>query len=96
MNFFQPTMKLHTKTRQGARVHKVYEKAQTPYQRLLWSEVLSEDKRAEMAAIYQGLNPVRLLKQINSNLDQLWQLAPRPGSLGNRNYDATRMASVTV
>ena len=96
MNFFQPTMKLHTKTRQGARVHKVYEKAQTPYQRLLWSEVLSEDKRAEMAAIYQGLNPVRLLKQINSNLEQLWRLAQFPNALGNRNYDATRRASVTV
>ena len=31
-----------------------------------------------------------LLKQINSNLEQLWQLAERPASLGNRNYEATR------
>ena len=96
MNFFQPTMKLHSKTRQGARVHKVYETAQTPYHRLLESGILSEDKLAEMAAIYQGLNPVRLLKQINSNLEQLWRLAQFPNALGNRNYDATRRASVTV
>jgi hypothetical protein len=30
MNFFQPTMKLWSKTRHGAKVHKIYEKAQTP------------------------------------------------------------------
>ena len=96
MNFFQPTMKLVSKTRHGARVHKVYETAQTPYQRLMRSSVLSEAKRTELAATYHGLNPVLLLKQINSNLEQLWQMAVRPASLGNRNYEATRRASVTV
>jgi len=96
MNFFQPTMKLYSKTRHGARVHKVYETARTPYQRLLQSSVLSETKRTEMAATYHGLNPVLLLKQINSNLEQLWRLAQRPATLSNRNYEATRRASVTV
>jgi hypothetical protein len=95
-NFFQPTMKLHAKTRHGAKVHKIYETAQTPYQRLLPSGVLSEAKQAEMAATYHGLNPVKLLKQINNNLEQLRRLAERPTSLGNRNYDATRRASATV
>ena len=75
LNFFQPTMKLMSKTRHGARVYKVYDKAQTPYQRLLQSGVLSEAKRAELAVTYHGLNPVSLLKQINSNLQQLWRLA---------------------
>ncbi len=96
MNFFQPTMKLCAKTRNGARVHKVYETARTPYQRLLQSGALSESKRTEMAATYHRLNPVLLLKQINNNLEQLWNLAERPASLGNRNYEATRRASVTV
>jgi len=96
MNFFQPTMKLLGKTRHGARVHKVYEKAQTPYQRILKLGVLSEAKQAEMVTTYSGLNPVLLLKQINNNLEQLWGLSERPTSLGNRNYDATRRPSVTV
>jgi hypothetical protein len=78
LNFFQPTMKLLDKTRNGAKVHKVYETAQTPYQRLLESGILSETKQRELAAIYSGLNPVLLLKQINSNLEQLWRLAERP------------------
>ncbi len=96
LNFFQPTMKLVSKTRHGAKVNKVYDMARTPYQRLLGGAVLTEAKRQELAAAYHGLNPVRLLKQINSNLEQLWQMAQRPASLGNRNYDATRKASVTV
>jgi len=75
INFFQPTMKLVAKTRNGARVHKVYDTAQTPYQRLINSGVLSEAKKAELAATYNGLNPIQLLKQINGNLEQLWRLA---------------------
>jgi hypothetical protein len=90
MNFFQPTMKLWSKTRHGSRVHKVYETAQTPYQRLLKLGVLGEAKRAELATTYYGLNPMALLRQINNNLEQLWRLADRQASFGNRNYEATR------
>lgn len=96
INYFQPVMKLISKTRNGAKVHKIYDTAQTPYQRLIRSGVLNEAKRAEMAATYQRLNPVVLLKQINSNLEQLWQLAERPTSSVTRNYEAIRRSSVTV
>jgi len=96
MNFFQPTMKLWSKTRHGARVHKVYQRAETPYQRLLRAGILSEAKQVEMAAIYNGLNPVLLLKQINNSLEQLWRLTERQASSGNHNYEATRRTSVTV
>lgn len=81
MNFFQPTVKLWSKRRHGAKVHKVYEKAETPYQRLVRLGCLSKAKQAELAAIYRGLNPVTLLKQINSILEQLWRLADRPTPL---------------
>jgi hypothetical protein len=77
INFFQPTMKLVSKTRHGARVCKVYEKAQTPYRRLLKMGELSEAKQAELAAIYRGLNPIQMRKQINDNLEQLWRQAER-------------------
>jgi len=96
LNFFQPTMKLVSKTRHGAKVKKVYDTARTAYQRLLAAGVLTEAKRQELAVTYHGLNPVRLLKQINSNLEQLWQMAQPPASLGNRNYDAIRRPPVTV
>jgi hypothetical protein len=78
VNFFQPTMKLLDKTRHGAKVHKVYETARTPYQRLLKLGALTKEKQAELTIIYRGLNPVRLLKQINDMLEQLWKMADRP------------------
>jgi len=78
VNYFQPVMKLVTKTRHGAKVHKVYDMAQTPYQRLLVAGALTEAKQQKLAAIYHGLNPVSLLKQINENLERLWRLAEYP------------------
>jgi len=78
VNFFQPTTKLVSKTRHGARVHKVYDTARTPYQRLLESGVLTAAKQAELAAVYHGLNPVLLLADLNGHLDKLWKLADRP------------------
>jgi len=81
VNFFQPVMKLVSKTRHGAKVHKVYDVARTPYQRLLEAGVLTEAKRQELAVIYHGLNPVTLLKQINQNLERLWTTAEYPAHL---------------
>ena len=78
VNFFQPVLKLVGKSRHGAKVHKVYDTAQTPYQRLLKSGVLTEEKRQELAAIYGALNPVSLLRQIRKTVEYLWTLAERP------------------
>ncbi len=77
INFFQPVLKLVGKTRNEAKVHKVYDTAQTPYQRLLRSGVLTEDKKRELANIYGALNPVTLLKQIRQEVEHLWTLAER-------------------
>ena len=77
VNFFQPVLKLVGKSRHGAKVHKVYDQAQTPYQRLLRSEVLTENKKCELANIYGALNPVKLLKQIRQSVEYLWTLAER-------------------
>ncbi len=80
INFFQPVLKLMGKSRNGAKVHKVYDTAQTPYQRLLRSGVLTEAKKQELANIYGALNPVTLLKQMRQSVEQLWTLAERqPG-----------------
>ncbi len=74
-------MKLLSKTRNGAKVHKVYVTTETAYQRLLDAGVLTEVERQELAAVYHGVNAVVLLKQINDNLECLWRLAERPATL---------------
>jgi len=74
VNFFQPVMQLQSKTRRGARVHKVYDTAKTPYRRLLDSNVLTQEQRDVLADHYLRLNPVRLLAQSNLALEQLWAM----------------------
>ncbi len=77
-NFFQPLRKLTAKVRHGARVTKRYDRAQTPYQRLAASGLLTEAQRHALAAHYQELNPVALQAQIHESLQRLWRLADRP------------------
>jgi hypothetical protein len=74
MNFFQPVMKIVSKTRHGARVHKTYDTAQTPYQRLLKYNTISENKRGQLSTLYHSVNPAAMLDRINSNLEKLWRL----------------------
>jgi hypothetical protein len=80
VNFFQPVLKLVGKSRQGAKVHKSYDTAQTPYQRLLKSDALTADKKRELATVYAALNPVLLLKQLKQAIEHLWTLAEKPGN----------------
>jgi len=77
-NFFQPVMKLVHKSRQGAKVRKVYDEAMTPYRRLLESNVLSPERTEALQQLYRSLNPVRLLAQISQELVSLWTLAEHP------------------
>jgi hypothetical protein len=77
INFFQPVSKLMRKNRHGAKVYKIYDTAQAPYQRLLNSEVLTEEKKCELADMCGALNPVILLQQIRPSVEQLHTLAER-------------------
>lgn len=80
INFFQPAMKLVSKTRHGAKVCRVYDTAQTPYRRVLKSGLISKTSAVQLNSTYAHLNPVSLLKQINGNVEHLWQLRDRhPG-----------------
>ena len=79
INFFQPVMKLASKSRHGAKVHKVYDKACTPYQRLLEHDVITQEMQDKLSSTYRSLNPVKLLKQINEGLERLWKVACLPG-----------------
>ena len=56
-NFFLPVMKLLYKSRQGARVRKVYDTAQTPYQRLSALNVLPQEHKDSLQGLYRSLNP---------------------------------------
>jgi hypothetical protein len=75
INFFQPVHKLVTKERRDARVHRVYDRAQTPYQRLCATGVLPLSRRRELEDLYQRLNPLHLRRRLETALERLWPLA---------------------
>ena len=75
VNFFQPSMKLTTKTRDGSQVTKRYDIAQTPYQRLSNSDALDPEVRDRLAAIYERSDPVDLLRQLEKLQDAFWRHA---------------------
>jgi hypothetical protein len=63
-NYFQPMVKLLEKTRLGSRIRKHYDKAKTPYQRLLAWDGWAKDDRERAAVVYQRLNPAALSRQL--------------------------------
>ena len=63
-NYFQPTMKLISKTRNGAKVTKKYDTPRTPYQRLMESPAISRKHKAALKAEYESLNPAQLKRKI--------------------------------
>jgi hypothetical protein len=76
-NFFQPVQRLVAKSRHGARVRRVYDRAQTPFQRLVAAGALAPQPHRELAALYETLNPLRLRRDIDAALAILWRLASR-------------------
>lgn len=69
INFFQPSFKLKSKHREGARVHKAYYPPETPYQRLLEHEDISPEAKERLRRTMEGLDPVLLLKQMREAQD---------------------------
>ena len=65
INLFTPQQKLRTKTRVGAKVTKTYDRAQTPYQRLLnHPGVLDEVDAHRLAAQLQATSPAAARRQV--------------------------------
>ncbi len=75
VNCFQPSMKLQTKQREGSKVRRTYDQAQTPMQRLLTFGTLPPKKQQELLRITEALDPLRLLQQLEHLQKALWQHA---------------------
>ena len=78
VNFFQPSLKLLSKKRDGAKVTKKYDKAKTPYQRLILSPHLSEDEKEKLTKQYDTLDPLHLFKKLEALQDNFWKHAWNP------------------
>ncbi len=72
-NFFQPVLKLKEKTRVDGKVKKVYDEAQTPYQRVLASPDVSQENKDRLTKLYQTLDPVVLQQSIERRSHEIWE-----------------------
>lgn len=71
-NFFRPVMKIKTKEKINNSVcKKIYDIAQTPYQRLVNSGTLTKEQKNNLIQIYLSLNPVALKRIINEKISQI-------------------------
>ena len=71
-NFFQPVQKCVEKKRVGSRKVKKYDKARTPYQRVLESEDVSEEIKEKLRKRYMTLNPIKLRNEIERELEKIF------------------------
>ena len=76
-NYFQPSQKLVSKTRIGARVTKKYDIAQTPAQRLLARDDVSKETKTLLNNTFVELNPVALLYAIYDLVEELYNTLPK-------------------
>ena len=64
VNFFQPSLKLLSKERNGAKVSKKYDTAKTPHQRVVMVETIDQRIKDALDEQYKILDPVALLAKL--------------------------------
>jgi len=74
-NLFQPVMHLSEKIVDGDKVRRKWDQAQTPYQRLVATGILSQEQQQRLQALYERTNPLLLRDEIYAGLDALWETA---------------------
>jgi hypothetical protein len=68
-----PTQKLKTKTRVGSKEIKVYDEPRSPFQRLMESGELSQERKDALATQCALYNPVQLQQNVNKVILRLRQ-----------------------
>ncbi len=74
-NFFQPSVRLVSKQRDGGKVTKRYDIAQTPYDRVLAASAVAKTDKERLRMVSLTLNPAALRREIEAAQEALWRLA---------------------
>lgn len=74
-NLFQPVLHQVSKVVVNGKLSRRWDRAQTPYQRLRTSGVLTPEEQARLAALYAATNPRQLREDIYHAIERLWQYA---------------------
>ena len=84
LNHFVPCRKCIEKVRIGSKYKRQYDKAQTPYQRVLQHEAIDQSVKDKLKAEHEQLNPLILKRKIDTLITQILTIQR---DYGNRSLD---------
>ncbi len=84
VNCFQPSMKLVAKQVEGRTIHRTYDAAKTPLERLLLSGVLTVSRQQELRAVARALDSLRLFQQVERLQRALFRCEVLDGAPGHQ------------
>ena len=88
-NFFMPSAKLVSKTRDGSKVTKRYDRPTTPYRRVLARDDVDDKAKTALAAKFETLNPADLRRRIGTLQDELYELNARKNPRWKKEVEAS-------
>lgn len=71
-NYFYPSVKLIDKRRMQAKIKKIHDKPQTPYQRIMANKHIDPAQKERLTAIYKMLNPFELKASLEAKLKNIF------------------------
>lgn len=77
-NHFLPTFKLIEKVKVNSKYKKKYEKAETPYNRLMASDVPTSQSKEALGCLHSSLNPFELKKTLEKKLRRIFNVLRLP------------------
>ena len=83
-NFFQPTMQLVSKSREGGKLRRFHSLPRTPYARLIDSPMVSEKATTRLRREFESLDPFDLHEQIEKKLRAIFRCARRQRKKGGK------------
>jgi hypothetical protein len=79
-NFFQPSLKLREKIREGGKIRRKYDEPRTPYQRVLESTQIPAAAKRRLKAHYGSLRVAQLHREIEALRNRLFDLGKAKGT----------------
>jgi len=80
LNHFVPSRKCISKTRIGAKYKRIYDRAQTPYQRILAHPAITDERKEKLEFQHEGLNPLKLKQQIDRLITRIFKIQRQNGN----------------
>jgi hypothetical protein len=79
LNHFVPSRKCVEKIRVGSKYRRKYDKAKTPYQRVMGYEEIDQQIKTRLEQVHQKLNPLLLKQEIDKMISEIFKLQKHYG-----------------